>query len=635
MDRAALQELLSTTPLLADGGMGTSLIATGVPVGSCFELMNVDDPEHVERVHHGFVDAGSDLVLTNTFGANRFRLSEHGLAERVTELNAAGVARARAAGPRFVAGSIGPLGVRLAPYGRVRAEDAFAAFAEQAAALVEAGVDLLLIETQSDLREIEQAVAAARSVGGGSAVVVTATFTRDDRTLLGQTPAQVAVRLVELDVDAIGANCGEGPAQVLRVVRGMRDAAGSLPLVARPNAGGPEQVGGRFVFPATASYFAEHVAAFLDEGVALIGGCCGTGPSHTTAMANALRGRSPKLAAPVTSIGEADRTTVVVTSSTSPTDLESRLAGGAFVIAVELEPPRSFDVGTLVASAETLAAAGADVIDVSDAPMAKMRMSAWAACRLIQERAGIETVLHFPTRGRNLLRLQGDLLGAAALGIRNLFVCVGDPVTIGEYPQGSNNVDVTATGLLALVTEGFNEGRDRAGSSIGEPTSFFAGAAVAPNASDLDRECRLLRRKVDAGARFLLSQPVYDVAPIRRLREIYERRSGEPLRVPLLAGVLPLVTARHAAFLHNEVPGIVIPDEARERLERAGDDAWREGSAMAVELIAALRAEEIAGVYLMPQFGRFDLIAEVVERAVTGSTARANTSGAPDPVGER
>ena len=626
MDRAALHELLSTRPLLADGGMGTSLIATDVPVGSCFELMNVDEPERVELVHRGFVEAGSDLVLTNTFGANRFRLSEHGLAERVPELNRAGVARARAAGSRFVAGSIGPLGVRLAPYGRVRTEDAFAAFAEQAAALVEAGVDLLLIETQSDLREIEQAVTAARSVGGGSAIVVTATFTRDDRTLLGQTPGQVAANLLELGVDAFGANCGEGPAQVLRVIRAMRDVARDTPLVARPNAGGPAQVGGRFVYPATPAYFAEHAAAFLDEGVALIGGCCGTGPAHTAAMARELRDRTLRPVAFVT-VGEDEHQTPVFPSATTlPTDLESRLARGDFVIAVELEPPRSFDVGTLVASAETLAAAGADVIDVSDSPMAKMRMSAWAACRLIQERAGIETVLHFPTRGRNLLRLQGDLLGAAALGIRNLFVCVGDPVTIGEYPQGSNNVDVTATGLLALVTEGFNEGRDRAGSSIGEPTSFFAGAAVAPNAADLEHECRLLARKVEAGARFLLSQPVYDVTSIRQLRQTYERRTGEPLRVPLLAGVLPLVTARHAAFLHNEVPGIVIPDAARDRLERAGDDAWREGSAMAVDLIAALRAEDVAGVYLMPQFGRFDLIAEVVERAVTGPTSPSPAS---------
>ena len=280
-----------------------------------------------------------------------------------------------------------------------------------------------------------------------------------------------------------------------------------------------------------------------------------------------------------------------------------------------MEPPRSFSAATLVAAAQTMKEAGADVVDVADSPMAKMRMSAWAACRLVQEQAGIDTVLHFPTRGRNLLRLQGDLLGVHALGIRTVFVCVGDPVTIGDYPQTLNDVDVTATGLLSLITDEFNEGRDRKGSSIGEPTTFFAGAAVAPSAPDLEREARLLHKKVTSGAAFFLSQPLYSVAPLRGLRAAYERIAGEPLQVPVLAGVLPLVTARHAEFLHNEVPGIVIPDEARTRLRGAGEDAWRTGLAMATELIEALKADGVAGVYVMPQFGRYDLAAEVVEAA--------------------
>jgi homocysteine S-methyltransferase len=324
--------------------------------------------------------------------------------------------------------------------------------------------------------------------------------------------------------------------------------------------------------------------------------------------------------------GEVDGSADEPSPAAPATILSSKLSRREFVVAVEMEPPRSFDVGALVAAAETLAAAGADVIDVADSPMAKMRMSAWAACRLIQER-DIETVLHFPTRGRNLLRLQGDLLGAAALGIRNLFVCVGDPVTIGDYPQGSNNVDVTATGLLALVNQDFNEGRDRAGSSIGEPTSFFTGAAVAPNASDLERECRLLIRKVDAGARFLLSQPVYDVEPLRRLRETYEHVAGRTLDVPVLAGVLPIHSARHAEFLHNEVPGVVIPDHVRDRLRDAGDDGWRTGLEMGTEVVGALHADGIAGIYLMPQFGRFDRAAELVE------AIRASVGDGSEPIG--
>jgi homocysteine S-methyltransferase len=295
--------------------------------------------------------------------------------------------------------------------------------------------------------------------------------------------------------------------------------------------------------------------------------------------------------------------------------LAAALASDRFAVAVEMEPPRSFSAATLVAAAQTMKEAGADVVEVADSPMAKMRMSAWAACRLVQEQAGIDTVLHFPTRGRNLLRLQGDLLGVHALGIRTVFVCVGDPVTIGDYPQTLNDVDVTATGLLSLITDEFNEGRDRKGSSIGEPTTFFAGAALAPSAPDLEREARLLHKKVTSGAAFFLSQPMYSVAPLQRLRAAYERIAGEPLQVPVLAGVLPLVTARHAEFLHNEVPGIVIPEEARTRLRDAGEDAWRTGLAMATELIAALKADGVAGVYVMPQFGRYDLAAEVVEAA--------------------
>jgi methionine synthase / methylenetetrahydrofolate reductase (NADH) len=374
-------------------------------------------------------------------------------------------------------------------------------------------------------------------------------------------------------------------------------------------------VGGRLLYPATPTYLGELMHALLDEGVAIVGGCCGTGPAHTAAIVEATRDRGPRPRVEVVSVSEPPDPPAAAPSSTELTALAAALASDRFAVAVEMEPPRSFSAATLVAAAQTMKEAGADVVDVADSPMAKMRMSAWAACRLVQEQAGIDTVLHFPTRGRNLLRLQGDLLGVHALGIRTVFVCVGDPVTIGDYPQTLNDVDVTATGLLSLITDEFNEGRDRKGSSIGEPTTFFAGAAVAPSAPDLDREARLLHKKVISGAAFFLSQPLYSEAPLRRLRAAYERIAGEPLQVPVLAGVLPLVTARHAEFLHNEVPGIVIPDEARTRLRDAGEDAWRAGLAMATELIAALKADGVAGVYVMPQFGRYDLAAEVVEAA--------------------
>lgn len=618
MDGDGFRERLGHGPIAADGGLGTSLIAGGAPVQACLEALNVADPALVEGVHRSFVEAGATLVLTNSFAANRFRLDRHGFGDRVEELCTAAVALARSGGAELVGGSLGPLGVRLAPYGRVRPEDAVSAYAEQADALAAAGADLLVLETQADLREIEQAVAAVRKAAPGVALVASVTFTRDDRTLLGSTPTAVAEALEALEVDAIGVNCGEGPAQALRIAQAMRRAAPGRPLLASPNAGGPAEVGGRLVYPATPEYLAEVARGLLGSGVDIVGGCCGTGPDHVRAIASEVGSWKGDATSSPTTLAVHESGAESPTPTAPPpgrTHLERAIARGDFVVAVEMEPPRSFNAAALVAAATTLRDAGADVIDVADSPMAKMRMSAWAACRLVEERAGIETVLHFPTRGRNLLRLQGDLLGAHALGIRNLFVCVGDPVTIGDYPQTLNDVDVTATGLLALVTEGFNAGVDRAGSPIGEPTAFFAGAAVGPHAPDVAREARLLRRKVDAGARFLLSQPLYDGTALAALRDAFSEEAGAELDVPILAGVLPLASARHARFLRNEVPGISIPDATFRRIERAGDgDAgWREGAAIAADVAAELRDAGVAGLYLMPQFGRYDRAAEVVE----------------------
>jgi methionine synthase / methylenetetrahydrofolate reductase (NADH) len=611
MDRPAFAELIARGPLLADGGMGTSLVSAGVPPDACFEALNVTRPEAVEAVHRGFAVAGARMVLTNTFGASRFGLARFGLSDRVDDLNRAGVRIARSAGV-LVAGSMGPLRVRLAPYGRVRPEEAFDAYAEQALALAEATVDLFAIETQTDLAEVEQAVAAARKVAPDLPVIVTMTFTRDDRTLTDATARTVAEGLRELDADALGVNCGQGPAQALRLIGVMHSVAPDAALAARPNAGGPLQIGGRFLYPATPEYFAENASGFLAEGVAVLGGCCGTGPEHVRAMASAIAAPPSRRAFPA---GVTEEIVGTDAAGEPTTDLGEKLAGGRFVVTVEMDPPRAFSVAGMIAGAETLVEAGADAVDVADSPMARMRMSPWAACRLIQERLRVDTVLHFPTRGRNLLRLQGDLLGAHALGIRNVFVCLGDPAAIGDYPKGTDNVDVTATGLIALITSSFNEGRDRAGAPIGEPTSFVVGCAVNPSAPDIEHEAALLRRKIQAGAGFALSQPVFDVRTLQAFRETYEGRFG-PLTLPILAGVLPLVSARHAEFVHNEVPGVVIPQDIRDRMRRAGASASGEGVRLARDLVAAVRESgAAAGAYVMPQLGRFDLAAEVVETA--------------------
>jgi homocysteine S-methyltransferase len=626
MDGRALRELLDEGPLLADGGLGTALIERGiVEQDGCIELVNLTEADAIADVHREFVDAGSRLVETNTFGANRFALAQHGLEHRLEEINRQGVQIAKeAAGGSgaspdrnvLVAGSVGPLRVRLAPYGRVRRKQAREAYAEQIAVLADAGVDLIFIETQSDLNEMAEALRAARD-SCDLAVVVTAAFTRDDRTLLGSTPEAVASRLVELGADAVGVNCSEGPAQVLRIVGAMRAVEPNVPLVAMPNAGGPERLGERIVYPATPEYLGTYARAFVDAGASIVGGCCGTHPEHIASMAAALAGPSQlhlEIPAPVVPERGA-------TIARQASELGRKLRAGRFVVTVEMDPPRSTSVAKMLAGAETLRDAGADAINVADNPMARMRMSPWAPAQLIQERLGIEAVLHFPIRGRNLLRVQGDLLAAHALGIRNLFVVLGDPARIGDYPSATDTTDIVPTGLIELVKRSLNEGTDQLGSSIEEPTSFTVGCAVNINPADIDKECKLLKKKVESGADFALSMPTFSADTLRTFRKSYEERHG-PLELPILVGALPLVTARHAEFIHNELPGVSIPDDIRARMAGAGGKKRaeeREGLAIAIDLVRELRADA-AGIYLMPPFGRYDLAAELIEGVKDGAS---------------
>ncbi len=581
----------------------------GIQQDACFDALNVSQRDLVREVHAAFVEAGAQVVATNTFGANRYKLAAHGFAERVREINVAGAARAREAGAQLVAGSVGPLGVRLAPYGRVSAADARAAFAEQIGALAEGGVDVVLLETHSDLAELEQAVLAAREVCD-LPVIATVTFTRDDRTLLGETPAMAARKLAELGVDAMGANCSEGPDQVLRVLTAMKAEAEGIPLVAQPNAGAPQRVGGRIMFSATPEYVAEYVGAFKAAGAWLIGGCCGTQPAHTRAMAQALVAPTTSVAVEVGD-GHTEPELAAPLRAEPPTTLLHTLTSGRTVIAVEMEPPRGISAARLVAGAETVRTAGADVVNVADMPTARMRMSAWAACHLVQQEAGIETVLHFPTRGRNLLRVQGDLLAAYALGIRNIFAVLGDSTSIGDFPEAADLADVTPSGLIALVKGSLNAGTDRSGTSIGESTNFVVACALNLNAPDIQREARILKRKIDAGADYALTQPVFDPSRLEAFRSAYQQTYG-PLELPILVGLLPLMTRRHAEFLHNEVPGIDIPDEVRKRIGASVNER-AEGLAIALELSEALRGQA-AGLYLIPPFRRYDLAAELIEQ---------------------
>jgi homocysteine S-methyltransferase len=614
-----LLDHLTTTTLLADGAMGTMLHARGIAFDQCFDELNLSQPATVAEIHRAYIDAGAQLVVTNTFGANRYKLSEHALEQRVGEIAAAAVSLARRVIDAsfkdvFIAGSVGPLGVRLAPFGRVQPEQAYAAFYEQIGALVESGVDVIWIETMSDLYEMAEAVRAAKAIGKVPAAA-SMTFTRDDRTLLGDSPAKVGAQLAALGADLIGVNCSGGPAQVLRILRVIRHTASEARLLVKPNAGWPEQVGGRIMYPATPEYFGEYALAFAEAGASIVGGCCGTTPAHIAAMRAALdappRERPARERHVIFSAAEREER---LTTPDKPTQLAEKLAAGKFVVGVEMDPPKGYSTHKLLAGAHLLAEAGADVINVADAPMARMRMSAWAVSHLIQDRVKLETVLHFPTRGRNLLRVQGDLLAAHALGVRNVFVVMGDPTAIGDYPNANDNYDLVPSGLIKLIKSGFNAGVDHAGADIGQPTSFFAGCAVNLNAPDFHKEIKTLRRKIDAGADFALTQPVYETSVARNFIRRYEDQHG-PLKLPLLVGVLPLYNTRHASFLHNEVPGISIPESLRQRMAAAGEHGANEGIRIACELLAELRAvPALRGAYLMPPFGRYDLAAEIIER---------------------
>ena len=465
----------------------------------------------------------------------------------------------------------------------------------------------LLFETQLDLAELLLALRTARRLTS-IPILTSLTFTRDDRTLNGDSPATAARELHAAGADVIGANCSEGPSQLLRILEAMRAAAPAARLSVMPNAGWPERAAGRILYPATPEYFAGYASAYAAAGASIIGGCCGTTPSHIAAMRRALD------LAPARSLAAAPlRVESAEPAATPrlPSPFAAKLARRDFVLAVEMDPPRSFSTQKLVAGGRLLAEAGADVLNVADSPMARMRMSPWAVCHVLQQQVGVDTVLHFPTRGRNLLRVQGDLLAAHALGIRNVFVVMGDPTVLGDYPQASAAYDVVPTGLVRIIKHGLNAGFDQAGAAIGDPTSFFAGCALNPFADDPEREIGVLRRKLEAGADFLLTQPTFEPKRLRSFLDRYRRAHG-PLTVPVLAGLLPLVGERHAAFLANEVPGVHIPPEVVQRLRGDGEQAQAEGLRLALEWAHELRGM-VDGLYLMPPFGRYDLAAEIIE----------------------
>src|SRR5438093_1104488 len=610
----AFDRRLAAGPLLCDGAMGTLLYARGVSIDACFDVLNVNHAKVVQSVHSEYIAAGADCIETNTFGANRFKLAVHGLAGDVHQINLRGVKLARAVRESMgrdvlVLGSIGPLGQYLAPLGTVTADEARAAFGEQAEALLEGGIDAFVVETFSDLTEIALAIETIRELTD-LPVVAQMAFTDEGVTFAGRVPAEVARTLRGLGVQALGANCSVGSSTLYEVLEQMAPEAGGVPLAIQPNAGLPHRIGERLMYLSSPGYMADYAGRLIDAGARIIGGCCGTTPQHIAAMRRVLDARAPASTAEARPVGVRSVVETLeapgLRTTLAPTLLGRKLEQQDFIVTVELDPPRGHTVEKLVQGAKLLKERGVEIVDINDGSLGRVRMAVLPTALLVRDATGLDINMHFTCRDRNLMGIQGDLLGAHALDVRNILAMTGDPPRTGDYADATAVFDVDGVGLIEILRR-MNEGRDATGSSIGEPTSFCVGAALNPAAADVAREIDRFHRKVAAGARWVQTQPVYDLELLDRF---LDRAGGSP--VPVLVGILPLHSARHAEFLHNEVPGISIPGAARRRLHEAGDGALRVGIAVAQDLVRLVRAR-YAGAYLMPSFGRFEVVAEVLD----------------------
>lgn len=625
MNRAEFADFLRERPRVGDGAMGTALYHAGIAARRCFDDLNRSDPDRVRAVHAAHLAAGAEVLTTNTFGANRFQLAKHGLAGEVAAINRAGVrvARSAAAGGEAVFGSVGPTGETLASSDDPRAAEVRAAFVEQIEALAEAGADALLIETFTTLAEARLALAAAREVVPDLGVAVLTTFSEQLETALGTAPDRVGAELDRAGADAVGANCGVGPESAFAALERMRRGT-DLPLIAQPNAGIPARKDGRFFYPSSPDYSGHYAKRYLRLGVRVIGGCCGTGPAHLAAIAGVIRAEAART-------GDAGPPPAARARKTAPARVEAKpprpapeelpptplpersalaraLVEGRFAVSVEMDPPRGADAGKLLGTAGELAEAGVRFVNVADGPRATARMSAIAFAALLERGGKVETILHYQCRDRNLIGIQADLLGAHALGIRNLLAVTGDPPKLGDYPHATPVFDTDSVGLVRIL-QGLNRGLDLAGNPVGAALPFHIGVGANPAAADFEGEIAKFERKRDAGAEYCLTQPVYEPKLLERFLEAIS-----PRRIPVLVGVLPLVSSRNAEFLHNEVPGMTVPQAVRERLAAASGraEARSVGVSVAREMVEA--AQGLAeGVYLMPPFHRFDLAVRSLE----------------------
>jgi methionine synthase / methylenetetrahydrofolate reductase(NADPH) len=617
---ADLLARLKQSPVLCDGAMGTLLYAKGIFINRSYDELNLSQPELIRAIHHEYLQAGAEVIETNTFGANAFRLARHSLADKVREMNLAGARLAREAAKSFdvwVAGSVGPLGTRIEPLGKTSYAEAREAFRAQIAALTEGGVDFLILETFGYLEELHQTMLAARDVAESTGVklplVVQVTIDEDGNCLDGAAPETFVPKLEEWGADVIGCNCSVGPVAMLDAMERVR-AATTLPLAAQPNAGIPRSVEGRNIYLCSPEYMASYARKFVTAGVRLIGGCCGTTPEHIRVMKSALR------------VGEARGRAVSgqVSSHLTPkavaalplekrSALGAKLARGEFVTMVEIVPPKGIDIRKEVEGARFLKSVGVDAVNIPDSPRASARMSNQALSLLIQQEVGIEAILHYTCRDRNVLCIQSDLLGAAAVGVRNLICITGDPPKMGNYPDATAVFDVDAIGLVNIV-HNLNLGLDIGANPLGSGTGFVIGVGANPGLSDLDEEIRRFEYKVEAGAEYAVTQPVFDL----RLLEIFLRRI-EHCRIPVIAGIWPLVSVRNAEFMKNELR-VSVPDAILERMARpqTPDAARAEGVAIAREMLLAVR-QTVQGAQISAPQGRYTSAVDVLEALGTNA----------------
>ncbi len=601
-------ERLNRGPVLCDGAMGTLLYAKGVFINRCYDELNVSQPEMVGGIHADYIKAGAEVLETNTFGANHYRLLRHGYETRVREINRAGVQLARAAAGTgvLVAGSVGPLGVRIEPLGKIAREEAQAAFREQIEVLAAEGVDLILLETFGYIDELHQAVLAAREAAPGLPIVAEVTIDEEGIALDGAEPEVFGRRLTDFGVDVLGCNCSIGPAAMLDTVERLRRVT-SLPLAAQPNAGMPRSVEGRNIYLCSPEYMASYARKFVAAGVSLVGGCCGTTPEHIKAMKSALR------------VGEARTSSfqvAVASPSAAPevkplaerSKLGKKLASGEFVTMVEIVPPKGNDPAKELAAAKYLRSVGIDAVNIPDSPRASARMGNQALCNLVERECGIETILHYTCRDRNVLSIQSDLLGASALGLHNLICITGDPPKLGNYPDATAVFDVDAIGLVNIV-HNLNLGVDIGANPIGSATSFVIGVGANPGITDIDEEVRRFEFKCQAGAHFAVTQPVFDM----RLLEDF-LRLVEHCKIPVIAGIWPLTSVRNAEFMRNEL-SVSVPDSILSRMAAAStssEHARAEGVLIAREMLLEARGM-VQGVQVSAPLGKFAAAVDVIE----------------------